>query len=293
MARVSGSPLSRFMSGPEAPFPANSRLRLELQQRLSEAELATPGVAADPSGFVEQLAARLAASEDPLQELRQLHVEDLYLAWALRFADKAALRRFEAEFLSKLGNQIKGASAEAGELEQLVRTRLLLPNGQQPPRVEQYSGRGPFGGWLRMIATRCVLDLQRVKSGSQPLRELDSPSIATDPELDYLKLRYAADFKIVLEAALARLEARQVTLLKLSFIEQLAPSAIGVMYGVSARTIQRWLLDLREDLLKSTREGLRAKLSLSPSELDSLMGLVDSQLQLSLYRVLNVTPPSS
>ena len=96
----------------------------------------------------------------------------------------------------------------------------------------------------------------------------------------------------MLEQALSRLEARQVTLLKLSFLEQLAPSAIGVMYGVSARTVQRWLLDLREGLLKSAREGLRARLSLSPSELDSLMGLVDSQLQLSLYRVLNVMPPS-
>jgi RNA polymerase sigma-70 factor (ECF subfamily) len=64
------------------------------------------------------------------------------------------------------------------------------------------------------------------------------------------------------------------------------------MYDVSARTVQRWLLDLREGLLKKTREGLRARLSLSPSELDSLLGLVDSQLQVSLYRVLNLQRPN-
>ena len=290
---MGGSSLSSYLPGPEPPFEPDSALRRELLFRLHAAEVATPRVTADARGFVRDLAARLATATAPLDELGQLHVEDMYLAWALRQADKAALRRFEGEFLSKLATQIKGAAAEAGELEQEVRTRLLLPRGDQPPRVEQYSGRGPFGGWLRMIATRCLLDLQRVRNGNQQLRELDSPAIATDPELDYLKLRHAADFKAVLEQALGRLGARQVTLLKLSFVEQLTPSAIGVMYGVSARTVQRWLVDLREQLLKATREGLRTRLSLSPSELDSLLGLVDSQLQVSLHRVLNLTLPSN
>jgi RNA polymerase sigma-70 factor (ECF subfamily) len=62
------------------------------------------------------------------------------------------------------------------------------------------------------------------------------------------------------------------------------------MYGVSSRTVQRWLVDLRETVRTSTREGLRARLALSPSELDSLLGLVDSQLQVSLYRVLGEAP---
>jgi RNA polymerase sigma-70 factor, ECF subfamily len=60
------------------------------------------------------------------------------------------------------------------------------------------------------------------------------------------------------------------------------------MYGVSSRTVQRWLVDLREDLLSRTRDGLKSRLGLSPSELESLLGLVDSQLQLSLYRVLDI-----
>lgn len=293
MARMSGASLASYMPGLAAPLTAGSPLCRELVRRLEAAELATPGVAANPRDFVEKLAARLGAAAEALAELEQLHVEDMFLAWALRQSDKAALRRFESEFLSKLATQIKGAAAEAGELEQLVRTRLLLPTEQRPPRIEQYSGRGPLGGWLRMIATRCLLDLQRARSGGQALRELHSPTLATDPELDYLKLRHAADFKVVLEQTLSKLDARQVTLLKLSFVEQLPPSAIGVMYGVSARTVQRWLLDLRQGLLKATREGLRTRLSLSPSELDSLLGLVDSQLQVSLYRVLNIEPPTS
>ena len=137
-----------------------------------------------------------------------------------------------------------------------------------------------------MIATRCLLDLQRSRHGQDTARELTSPTVATDPELDYLKLRYAADFKVVLENALSQLDARQVTLLKFSFIEQLSAAAIGQMYNVSSRTVQRWLVDLRDTVRARTREGLKARLALSPSELDSLLGLVDSQLQVSLYRVL-------
>jgi RNA polymerase sigma-70 factor (ECF subfamily) len=64
------------------------------------------------------------------------------------------------------------------------------------------------------------------------------------------------------------------------------------MYGVSSRTVQRWLVDLRESVLLKTRDGLRARLGLEPSELESLLGLVDSQLELSLHRVLGVSTSS-
>jgi len=266
---------------------AASKMRaMTLRRRLEAAERATPGVSVDTAEFTANLQARLAAAPDPERELSALHVEDLYLAWALSRGDRAAFARFERDFMALLKTQIKGVAAEAGELEQQVRTRLFVSAAGQPARISQYSGRGPFGGWLRMIATRCLLDLRRARQGEHAPRELDSPSVPTDPELDYLKLRYAKDFKIALEAALGQLDARQVTLLKLSFIEQLSASAIGVMYGVSSRTVQRWLVDLRDTVRASTRQTLQARIALSPTELESLLGLVDSQLSLSLHGVL-------
>jgi RNA polymerase sigma-70 factor, ECF subfamily len=267
---------------------AASKMRaMRLLRRLEAAQRATPGVSADPAEFLTNLQARLAAVPDPERELDALHVEDLYLAWALSRGDRAAFARFERDFVALLKVQIKGAAAETGELEQQVRTRLFVPAPGQVARITQYSGKGPLGGWLRMLATRCLLDLRRARHGQRAALELDSPSVPTDPELDYLKLRYAADFKIALEAALAQLDARQVTLLKLSFIEQLSASAIGVMYGVSSRTVQRWLVDLRDAVRLSTRRALQARIAVGPSELESLLGLVDSQLSLSLHRVLN------
>jgi len=263
---------------------------MTLLRRLEAAERATPGVSVDSAEFAATLQARLAAAPDPERELQALHVEDLYLAWALARGDRAAFARFERDFVALLRVQIKGVAAESGELEQQVRTRLFVPAAGQAARITQYSGKGPLGGWLRMLATRCLLDLRRARHGQQAAPELDSPHVPTDPELDYLKLRYAADFKIALESALAQLDARQVTLLKLSFIEQLSASAIGVMYGVSSRTVQRWLVDLRDAVRVSTRQVLQSRIAISPSELESLLGLVDSQLSLSLHRVLGEPP---
>ncbi len=262
-------------------------LREELARRLEAAEAATPGILSDPHEYCVTLLHQLAATPDPMAELAKLHVEDMYLVWALAKQERTAVLRFERELLGRLPARVAEARELApGELEQHVRTRLLVPEGAEPARITQYAGRGPFGAWLRMVAKRVALDLLRARGRARMERELESPGVATDPELDFLKLRHAADFKGALEHALSGLSARQVTLLKLSYLEQLAPSAIGVMYGVSSRTVQRWLADLKDEVLRRVREGLKARLALSPSELDSLLRVMQSQLQVSLHRVL-------
>ena len=259
----------------------------ELERRLQAAELATPAVTSDPRDFCEALLGKLAASPDAGVELTRLHVEDLYFVWALAKQERSAVARFEREYLAPLPARVAEAHDLApGELVQQVRTRLLVGEGASPPRIGLYAGRGPFSAWLRMVAKRVALDLLRARGATRAERELEHPAVATDPELDYLKLRYASEFKVSLEDALSELSARQVTLLKLSYLEQLSPSAIGVMYGVSSRTVQRWLAELKDDVLRRVRKGLKARLALSPSELDSLLRLMQSQLQVSLHRVL-------
>jgi RNA polymerase sigma-70 factor (ECF subfamily) len=104
--------------------------------------------------------------------------------------------------------------------------------------------------------------------------------------MDYLKARYAAAFHAALERALSSLPTKERALLKLCYIDNATPSAIARMYGVSARTAQRWLLDARQRVLEQTREELKSKLSLKATELDSLLGLLKSRMQVTLRRVL-------
>src|SRR5262245_60724104 len=150
-------------------------LRRELAERLASAEQATPGVSGDPYEFGASLLALLGASAEPRAELGALHVEDMYFVWALANHDRAALARLEREFLAPLARRVSAArDLPPGELEQNVRTRLLVGEGDAPPRIGRYAGRGPFGAWLRMVAKRVALDLLRAR-GARNDRELESP----------------------------------------------------------------------------------------------------------------------
>jgi RNA polymerase sigma-70 factor (ECF subfamily) len=54
-------------------------------------------------------------------------------------------------------------------------------------------------------------------------------------------------------------------------------------FDVSVRTVQRWLASAEQQLLAGVRQVLRERLELRASELDSLLGLVRSQLSVSLH----------
>jgi RNA polymerase sigma-70 factor (ECF subfamily) len=98
-----------------------------------------------------------------------------------------------------------------------------------------------------------------------------------------LKQRYKPEFEQALEQAFTGLEAREGNVLRLHFLDGLAPTAIAAMYCVSVRTVQRWLASAEQQLLAGVRQILRERLELRASELDSLLGLVRSQLSVSLH----------
>ncbi len=59
------------------------------------------------------------------------------------------------------------------------------------------------------------------------------------------------------------------------------------MYRVSRSAAGRLVADARETLLDETKRRLRERLSLTPSELESLLGELQSDLQVSLVRMLD------
>jgi RNA polymerase sigma-70 factor len=85
-----------------------------------------------------------------------------------------------------------------------------------------------------------------------------------------------------LEAASARLPARQRTILRLHYVDGLTVDQIGAIYGFHRATAARRIADARDDLLEATREELRGKLRISDSDFDSLVRLVRSQIEISL-----------
>jgi RNA polymerase sigma-70 factor (ECF subfamily) len=169
------------------------------------------------------------------------------------------------------------------EVKQAVRERVLVTRDALLPRIQSYNGRGPLGGWLRMVTTRIAADLRR--SQRHDGRSVDPPFSprSPDPEVAYLKERYRSEFEQAVEQAFGALGTRESNVLRLHFLDELAPTAIAGMFQVSVRTVQRWIASAETDLMAGVRRILSERLKLSPSELESLLGLVRSQLSVSLH----------
>ena len=109
---------------------------------------------------------------------------------------------------------------------------------------------------------------------------------AVAPELVYAKQRYRAEFEQAMTDALVVLGDRERLLLKLHLVSGRSVESIGKMYGVSQATASRWLKSARETLSDEVTRLLRGRLHASPDELASLAGVVASQIDLSISRLL-------
>src|SRR4029079_6123668 len=122
-------------------------------------------------------------------------------------------------------------------------------------KLSQYSGRGALDSWVCAVAIRTAIDLRRAggHDAHDNERALDVLAATDDPEHELLRQRYDGQFRAALEAALTGLEARDRTVLRLYFIEQLPAAQIGKLYRVHETTILRRLSRVRESVFDQVR----------------------------------------
>ena len=111
-------------------------------------------------------------------------------------------------------------------------------------------------------------------------------SAAPDPEVDYLKSKYKEEFRDAFQATLVELSNDERNVLKLHYIDGLNIDEIGTAYRVHRATVARWLAHSREKILEETKKRLEQRLKLQSSEVESLIGLVRSQLDVSIHKFL-------
>lgn len=257
---------------------------------------AYPDVSVEDEHYLRHLARALPEGEDPLEVLPRLALADLYLACACSHGDARAIARFEREFVRQVSAYVGRSGALAGfddEVKQALRNRILVAETSLLPRIASYTGKGPLGAWVRMTATRIAADLRRESGRARPSEADVLSDVAPDPELSYLKQRYGAECSRAVELAFKELSDRDANLMRLYFLERSGAAVIAAMYGVSARSVQRWIAATQAQLLASTKRILQERLALSTTELDSLLGLVESQLGVSVYRLLGAPNESS
>ena len=247
------------------------------EHELAAARAAWPGVDVAATTF-EAYAASREGGELP----------DLYLACGCVERDPRALAYFEQELASCVERAVRkvgGDRTAVDEVTQRLRERLLVGTAGRPARITEYSGRGPLRGWLRVIATRELLDMRRREKFEAPLgeRTLDGlPAAEHDPELQYLKASYRDAFRRAFREAFAALDARERELIRHHHLRGENVDQLAARYTVHRATAARWVARARDQLLRGTRERLAGALGLPDSELDSILELVSSRLELSL-----------
>jgi len=282
---------------------ARAGVRLEQAlQRLMERTTSDSRIG--PAEFLPHVARRLPAPSpgwddgDLLRLVARLRVEDLCLAWACARGETGAVAELERQHFHVVQAalaQIPDAAAQAEEIKQLLRQRLFVPPKEGgEPRIGQYSGRGDLRSWLRVAAIRCAINHlkqqgREVALGDEMLAQLAAPE--QDQELDLFKRRYRAEFKRAFEGALTALDSRDRNLLRYHYLERLNIDQIGAIHGVHRTTVARWLARTRESLLAQTRTGLMEQLRIGRTEFESIMRLIESQLDASIARFLETVPP--
>jgi RNA polymerase sigma-70 factor (ECF subfamily) len=265
-------------------------LRAILDRLLSEARARRPELAVTDAQFLAHIKAQLPDGADPAQALAGLHAADLYLACALALGDPRAVALFETELLPEIEKAVAPIDRSrdfVDEVKQILRERLL--SGERP-RIVDYAGRGPLGAWLRMAATRSALNLRRQaknRRSAEVRREAEAARVGLDAEVQLLRKRYGRQVKSAIQRAMTRLDGEERRLLKLHYLDGVSLQQIGHDRQVDRSTASRWVAAARVRLLTETRLELERMLRLGPASMDSLLGALGSELDVSLDLLLS------
>jgi RNA polymerase sigma-70 factor (ECF subfamily) len=277
---------SDMLSGSAAEVPRDTADRL-LAEVLRTARAAWPSVELEDDVFVAHLARHLPDGVPLETALRQTNTDDLYLACACAQGDLRAIAAFESHCLGVVDSAVSrhGVGSDiVAEVKQAVRERALV-GGSAPPRIAGFSGRGDLRGWVRVMATRESILLAKRARREMPVDDeelLHAFVTPGDAELDRAKQEYAGEFKRAFDAALQSLPAREQTLLRQHVIDGLSIDQLGALYHVHRATAARNLERARQAVLSATRAQMMGRLKVRPSELDSILRMIRSKLEITL-----------
>jgi RNA polymerase sigma-70 factor (ECF subfamily) len=291
---MAGSSLAaELRAGARMAGASEETLEARLSELWTSGRAAWPGIDVGATDFVRHLADRLPGEGPILELLAGVRGDDLYLACACALRRPRALDAFERRFLAPARGYLSrfGTGAALDDLLQELRAKLFVDQGSHPPRIAEYSGRGSLESWLRVVAVRCAVDAtqkgKQIKKMTEDEEAADETLLgAADPELTYIKSQHKADFAAAFREAMTTLTREERTLLRLYLVDKLNIAEIGALTKIHRATVARHIAQCRERMLAETRSRLRARLGCTDSEVESMIGLLNSQLDVSIHAYL-------
>lgn len=265
-----------------------------LNRMIDEGKEAWPAVVLSAEAFVRALAERedWARRGFSTEKLSALHAADMYLSCACLYSVPGAHEAMESHYLRGLPHVLVRADLPLSLAEEAclqLRERLFAAESGALPKIATYDGRGSLKSWLRVAALRTALSMKR-RPDARTVALNDAVLCAlppqSSPEIGFMKVYYQADVKAVLQELLLSLPTERSHVLRLHLLDELTLEEIGKIYRVNRSTVKRWLDDIRAHLLKDVRSRLRSRLGIADEELEQFIALMQSQLDLSLSRIL-------
>jgi RNA polymerase sigma-70 factor (ECF subfamily) len=269
----------------------------DLDRRLEAIAEDAATVGVDRASIESAIARRIGdADADPAATLAAFRPHDLAVAVGCAAGGSLALVAFERDHGREIDRAIEKSPSlgiATDEFRQIVRTKLLVAEPGEAPKILAYGGRAPLSAWVRVTCARTVIDLARRKDDREVLGGsslLEAWPDTADPELTAMRSRYAPLLPKAFAAALAKLSPRQRNLLRQRFLRDIPAQTLAASYGVHRGTVFAWLDDARRDLLSHVRVALGA--DVGPASLDSVVEVMGSALDVSVRRLLdsNIEP---
>ena len=226
----------------------------------------------------------------------EVRIEDLLLVCAcakgVRSAEDAIQELFGEE-IERAHKRIKPPITLA-QARHLVISRLLaIPEGGAA-RIALYRGDADFGAWMRNAINRTLLETASTGRVAQNdsledailKREVASPILALDPELQRVKRNFMAGLRLSLMHTINSLDARERALLRNAIVDGLDAPSLVLMYGLTAEELRTALVSAKDKLEYRVRNALAERMRISDRDHASLTRLVATQLDASLAKAL-------
>lgn len=272
-------------------FEGNVGIADTLGQLRAAATAAFPEIAVTETEYASELARRLGAAATP-ELLARVRADHVHLAIACARGDEAAIRRFESEFLDEVAacaQRMRARDDQADEVRSYLRRTLFVSEPGRNAALSEYSGRGDLRSYLRVITTRelvRVIDGGKREVGIEEESFFDKLSPLSDPEVGYLREAYRPDVDAAMRIAVSKLAADSRALLRYSLVDGWSIDRIAKLYGIHRATAARRVAAVRDELGELMRIELAARLAIPVEEVDSVVRLVQSRVDVSLSRLL-------
>jgi RNA polymerase sigma-70 factor (ECF subfamily) len=223
---------------------------------------------------------------------------DLFLACACAHAIPGSIAIFDLRFRALIDSAARAyddAPSFRDDVRQELHTHLFVADGDKLPRIAQYHARGPLAAWVTTSARRVALRMAKRRAAQKYAGDealVMQVCNEQNPELAWLRTRYSDLCNEALLIAFRQLSQRDRLIVRLQVQRGLSMARIAIMYNVTQPTISRWMRDAREQILRAFYEFIREECDIERADLDSLVRLVQSQLDLNLSTLFQDTSES-